>query len=82
MGLGERLFLYCERGRSETSSPSRSTPRAMRLFALNRFLGVPPGWAVLTLIGFAAIVFLTMQLKCWSGGIGFRVPRSPARPSA
>ncbi|HSB58405.1 MAG TPA: hypothetical protein VLD66_02275, partial [Methyloceanibacter sp.] len=22
-------------------------------------------------IGFAAIVFLTMQLKCWSGGIGF-----------
>jgi len=51
-------------------------------FALNRFLGVPPGWAVLTLIGFAAIVFLTMQLKCWSGGIGFRVPRSPARPIA
>jgi len=40
-------------------------------FALNRFLGVPPGWTVLTLIGFAAIVFLTMQLKCWSGGIGF-----------
>ena len=25
----------------------------------------------LTLIGFAAIVFLTMQLKCWGGGIGF-----------
>jgi hypothetical protein len=40
-------------------------------FALNRFLGVPPGWTVLILIGFAAIVFLTMQLKCWSGGIGF-----------
>jgi hypothetical protein len=40
-------------------------------FALNRFLGVPPGWTVLTLIGFAAIVFLTMQLKCWGGGIGF-----------
>jgi hypothetical protein len=40
-------------------------------FALNRFLGVPPGWTVLTLIGFAAIVFLTMKLKCWGGGIGF-----------
>jgi hypothetical protein len=40
-------------------------------FALNRFLHVPPGWTVLTLIGFAAIVFLTMQLKCWGGGIGF-----------
>lgn len=40
-------------------------------FALNRFLGVPPGWTALTLIGFAAIVFLTMQLKCWGGGIGF-----------
>ena len=40
-------------------------------FALNRFLKVPPGWTVLTLIGFAAIVGLTMQVKCWSGGIGF-----------
>lgn len=40
-------------------------------FALNRFLGVPPGWTVLTLIGFGAIVVLTMQLKCWGGGVGF-----------
>lgn len=40
-------------------------------FALNRFLGVPPGWTVLTLIGFAATVGLTMQVKCWGGGIGF-----------
>jgi len=40
-------------------------------FALNRFLGVPPGWTVLTLIGFTAAVALTMQLKCWGGGIGF-----------
>jgi len=40
-------------------------------FALNRFLHVPPGWSVLTLIGFAAIVFLAMQLRCWDGGIGF-----------
>jgi hypothetical protein len=40
-------------------------------FALNRFLDLAPGWTTLTLIGFAAIVFLTMQLKCWGGGIGF-----------
>jgi hypothetical protein len=43
-------------------------------FALNRFLGVPPGWTVLMLIGFAAIVFLTMQVKCWGGGVGFPGP--------
>jgi hypothetical protein len=40
-------------------------------FALNRFLRVPPGWTVLTLIGFVAVVALTMQVKCWQGGIGF-----------
>ena len=137
MGLSERVFLYCERGRSEAlfAEPINAAsnaafllaalvalllllrrPKEMRSadqylfialvfviglgslafhlladraslladvipidlfmlvylgFALNRFLGVPPGWTVLTLIGFAAIVFLTMQLKCWSGGIGF-----------
>ena len=32
---------------------------------------MPPGWTVLILIGFAAIVVLTMQVKCWGGGIGF-----------
>ena len=40
-------------------------------FALNRFLGMPPGWTVLTLIGFVGAVALTMQVKCWSGGVGF-----------
>lgn len=40
-------------------------------FAVNRFLGVPPGWTVLTVIGFIAIVFVTMQLRCWNGGVGF-----------
>lgn len=43
-------------------------------FALNRLLGLPPGWTTLTLIGFAAVVFLTTQMKCWSGGIGFPGP--------
>lgn len=40
-------------------------------FAVNRFLRVPPGWTVLTVIGFTAIVFVTMQLRCWNGGVGF-----------
>ena len=49
-------------------------------FALNRFLGVPPGWTVLTLIGFAAIVALTTELKCWGGGIG--LPEAAAATGA
>jgi hypothetical protein len=40
-------------------------------FALNRLLRLPPAWTVLVLIGFAAIVFLATELKCWGGGIGF-----------
>jgi hypothetical protein len=40
-------------------------------FALNRFLAVPPGWTVLIAAGFAALVYVTLQLKCWGGAIGF-----------
>ena len=40
-------------------------------FALNRFLRVPPGWTVLMVIGFTALAAVTMQLRCWNGGIGF-----------
>ena len=40
-------------------------------FALNRFLRVPPGWTVLVVIGFTALAAVTMQLRCWNGGIGF-----------
>jgi hypothetical protein len=43
-------------------------------FALNRLLGIPPGWTVLLLIGFVAINYVTGQLKCWEGGIGFPGP--------
>ena len=43
-------------------------------FALNRFLGVPPAWTVLVVIGFAAIVALTMQVQCSAGAIGFLGP--------
>jgi hypothetical protein len=39
-------------------------------FALNRLLGVPPGWTVLLLIAFTAIMAATTQVKCWDGGIG------------
>ncbi|HZJ12992.1 MAG TPA: ceramidase domain-containing protein [Methyloceanibacter sp.] len=43
-------------------------------FALNRFLGVPPGFMVLLVIGFTTIMALTMQVKCWEGGIGIPGP--------
>jgi hypothetical protein len=36
-------------------------------FALNRFFSLSPGWTLLTLIGFATVVFLTTQLKSWGG---------------
>ena len=43
-------------------------------FALNRLLCVPPGWTVLIVIGFAAIVSVSTQLKCWAGAVGFPGP--------
>jgi hypothetical protein len=39
--------------------------------ALNRFLGVPPAWTTLLVAGFAAIVAITMQVRCGAGFIGF-----------
>ena len=50
-------------------------------FALNRFLGVPPAWTVLVVIGFAAIVAITMQVQCSAGAIGLLGPDVPgAKP--
>ena len=43
-------------------------------FALNRFLGVPPGWTVLLVIGFALLMGATSQVKCWDGGVGIPGP--------
>jgi hypothetical protein len=40
-------------------------------FALNRFLGVPPGWTVLLAIGFTVLVGAAMHVQCGDGGIGF-----------
>jgi hypothetical protein len=46
-------------------------------FALNRFLGVPPGWTVLLLVAFTAIMSAATQVKCWDGGIG--IPGADAK---
>ena len=43
-------------------------------FALNRFLGVPVGVAVLLVIGFTAIMAMTGQVRCWDGGVGLPGP--------
>ena len=43
-------------------------------FALNRFLGVPPGWMVLLVIGFTILMAATSQVRCWDGGVGLPGP--------
>ncbi len=50
-------------------------------FALNRFLGVPPGCTVLLVAGFIALMAANLQVKCWDGGIGIPGPEvQGARP--
>lgn len=43
-------------------------------FALNRFLGVPPGWTVLLVVGFTVLMSATSQVQCWDGGVGVPGP--------
>jgi len=38
--------------------------------ALNRFLGVPPGWTVFLVLGFAGLMAAAAQVHCWDGGMG------------
>ena len=45
-------------------------------FALNRFLGVPPGWMVLLVIGFTILMGATSQVRCWDGGVGIPGPEA------
>ena len=45
-------------------------------FALNRFLGVPPGWMVLLVIGFTILMAATSQVRCWDGGVGLPGPEA------
>lgn len=49
-------------------------------FALNRYLGVPPGWTTLLVIGFAGAGAAAMQLRCFDGGIGFPGEGAEAGP--
>lgn len=73
IGLGSLAFhLYADQGTSLADVLPISVFMLVYLgFALNRFLGVPPGFTVLLVIGFAAIVALTMQIQCGEGAIGF-----------
>jgi len=43
-------------------------------FALNRFLGIPPAWTVLLVIGFTAVIAITGQVKCGEGVVAFFGP--------
>jgi hypothetical protein len=73
IGLGSLAFhLYADRG----TALADVVPIAVFMlvyigFALNRFLGVPPGFTVLAVIGFMAIMAVTSQVQCTAGAIGF-----------
>lgn len=73
IGAGSLAFhLYADRGTSLADVVPIAVFMLVYLgFALNRFLGVPAGFTVLLVIGFAAIVGLTMQVQCLQGEIGF-----------
>ena len=73
IGLGSLAFhLYADQG----TALADVVPIAVFMlvyigFALNRFLGVPPGFTVLIVIGFGAIVTFASQVQCSEGTIGF-----------
>lgn len=73
IGLGSLAFhLYATKGAELADTIPIGIFMLVYLgFALNRLLGVPPGWTVLLLIGFAAICGASFQLRCFNGGIGF-----------
>ena len=76
IGLGSLAFhLYADQGTALADVLPISVFMLVYLgFALNRFLAVPPGFTVLLVIGFAAIVAMTGQVRCWDGGIGIPGP--------
>jgi hypothetical protein len=76
IGLGSLAFhLYADQGTALADVLPISVFMLVYLgFALNRFLGVPPGFTVLLVIGFAAIMAMTGQVRCWEGGIGIPGP--------
>ena len=72
IGLGSLAFhLFANRG----SELADVVPIGLFMLvyvgiALNRFLAVPPGWTMLIAAGFAALVYVTLQLKCGGGTLG------------
>lgn len=73
IGLGSLAFhLYADQGTALADVLPIGVFMLVYLgFALNRFLAVPPGFTVLLVIGFAAIVAIVMQVQCGEGAIGF-----------
>jgi len=73
IGLGSLAFhLYADEGTALADVIPIGVFMLVYLgFALNRFLGVPPGFTVLLVIGFAAILALAGQVQCGEGAIGF-----------
>jgi hypothetical protein len=73
IGLGSLAFhLYADQGTVLADVLPISVFMLVYLgFALNRFLAVPPGFTVLLVIGFAAMVGIVMQVQCGEGAIGF-----------
>lgn len=73
IGLGSLAFhLYADQATSLADTvPIGLFMLAYLGFALNRLLGVPPGWTVLLVIGFAASIAGITQVQCWNGAIGF-----------
>jgi hypothetical protein len=82
IGLGSLAFhLYADQGTALADVIPITVFMLVYLgFALNRFLGVPPGFTVLAVIGFGAIVALVSQVQCAEGAIGFLGGAQRAKP--
>jgi hypothetical protein len=82
IGLGSLAFhLYADQGTALADVIPITVFMLVYLgFALNRFLGVPPGFTVLAVIGFSAIVALVSQVQCAEGAIGFLGGAQGAKP--
>ena len=76
IGLGSLAFhLYADQGTALADVVPISVFMLVYLgFALNRFLGVPPGFTVLLVIGFAAIMASPCRCNAGDGAIGFPGP--------
>lgn len=82
IGLGSLAFhLYADAGTALADVVPIGLFMLVYLgFALNRFLGVPPGWTVLLAVIFTGLVVAAMQVHCWDGGIGLAGSAPDAKP--